>query len=63
WTNNRWIITLSKSKGQLSQREKELNLKKEMIENVKKSEIYKNLLAKFPDLELLDVHTIEKKND
>ena len=52
WTNNRWIITLSKTKGQLSKKETEVNLKKELIENVKNSPIYKNILLKFPDAEL-----------
>ena len=37
WTNNRWIITLSKKKGELSKKEKEISLKKELIENVKNS--------------------------
>ena len=62
WTNNRWIITLSKTKGQPSKKEIEVNLKKELIENVKNSSIYKNILKNFPDAELLDVKTIEKEN-
>ena len=36
WTNNRWIITLSKTKGQPSKKETEVNLKKELIERCKK---------------------------
>ena len=36
WTNNRWIITLSKTKGQPSKKEKEVILKKELIERYKK---------------------------
>jgi len=63
WTNNRWIITLSKTKGQPSKKETEVNLKKELIESVKKSSIYKNILEKFPDVELIDVKTNENKND
>ena len=62
WTNNRWIITLSKTKGQLSKKETEVNLKKELIESVKKSLIYKNILEKFPDADLIDVKTNEKEN-
>ena len=62
WTNKRWIISLSKTKGQPSKKETEVNLKKELIENVKNSSIYKNILKKFPDAELLDVKTIEKEN-
>ena len=65
WTSNRWIITLSKTKGQPSKKETEVNLKKELIENVKNSSIYKNILEKFPDAELLNVENNkkEKKDD
>jgi len=62
WTNNRWIITLSKTKGQPSKKETEVNLKKELVESVKKSLTYKNILEKFPDAELIDVKTNEKEN-
>jgi DNA polymerase-3 subunit gamma/tau len=62
WTNNRWIITLSKTKGQLSKKEIEVNLKKELIESVKNSSIYKNILEKFPDAKLVDVKPNEKEN-
>ena len=62
WTNNRWIITLSKTKGQLSKKETEVNLKKELIESAKNSSIYKDILEKFPDAELVDVKTNEKEN-
>ena len=62
WTNKRWIIILSKTKGQPSKKETQVNLKIELIKNVKNSSIYKNILKKFPDAELLDVKTIEKEN-
>jgi len=62
WTNNRWIITLSKIKGQPSRKEKEVNLKKELIEKVKKLPIYKSVLEKFSDAVLIDVKNIEKEN-
>jgi DNA polymerase-3 subunit gamma/tau len=62
WTNNRWIITLSKTKGQPSKKEIEVNLKKELIESAKNSLTYKNILEKFPDAELIDVKTNEKEN-
>jgi len=62
WTNDRWIITLSKAKGQPSKKEKEINLKKELIENVKNSSIYKDVLEKFPDAELTNVRANEKDN-
>ena len=62
WTNNRWIITLSKTKGQPSRKEEEVNLKKELIESVKNSSIYKETLEKFPDAELIDVKAIKEGN-
>jgi DNA polymerase III subunit gamma/tau len=65
WTNDRWIITLSKTKGQPSKKEMELSLKSELINSVKNSKIYNDILVKFPDAELVDVKTNEKegKND
>jgi DNA polymerase-3 subunit gamma/tau len=62
WTNNRWIITLSKTKGEPSKKEKEIILKRELIEDVKNSLIYKDVLRKFPDVEIIDVKNIEKEN-
>ena len=55
WTNERWIISLSKTKGQPSKKEEEINQKKELIESVKNSSIYKDVLKNFPDAELIDV--------
>ena len=55
WTNERWIISLSKTKGQPSKKEEEINQKKELIESVKNSSIYKDILKNFPDAELIDV--------
>ena len=64
WTNDRWIITLSKTKGQPSKKEEEVNLKKELIDSVKKSSIYRDILQKFPDAELIDIKQRDnKKND
>ena len=65
WTNDRWIITLSKTKGHPSKKEEEIILKKELIETVKKSPIYNDILKKFPDAELIDVRPKdnEDKND
>ena len=55
WTNERWIISLSKTKGQPSKKEEEINQKKDLIESVKNSSIYKDILKSFPDAELFDV--------
>jgi len=62
WTSNRWIITLSKTKGRPSKKEEEVNLKKELIESVKNSPIYKETLEKFPDAELIDVKAVKEEN-
>ena len=60
WTNNRWIITLSKTKGEPSRKEKEKNIKIRLIEDTKNSSFYKSIINKFPDAELIDVKKIEK---
>ena len=62
WTKERWIITLSKSKGDLSIREKKENKKKILIEKAKQTEIYKNFMENFPDAELVDVKSISKED-
>ena len=63
WTNERWIITFSKSKGEMSVKEKQKNKKDELINEVKDSEIYKIVMKKFPDAELLDVKIDKKEKD
>ena len=55
WTAERWIITFSKSKGEMSVKEKQLNNKKLLIDEAKTSEAYKNIIENFPDAELIDV--------
>ena len=63
WTSERWIITFSKSKGEMSVKEKQKNKKDELRNEVKSSEIYKKVMEKFPDAELIDVKLNEKKED
>ena len=67
WTNDRWIISLSKKKGEPSIKQKETMLKKELFEEVKKGDIYKKFIEKFPDAELIDIDTdknnMKKNND
>ena len=55
----------SKSKGEMSVKEKQLNSKKLLIDEVKTSEAYKNIIENFPDAELIDVKLKkdEAKND
>jgi DNA polymerase-3 subunit gamma/tau len=63
WTDERWIITFSKSKGEMSVKEKQKNKKDEIINEVKNLEIYKKVMVTFPDAELIDVRLNEKKED
>jgi len=62
WTNERWIITFSKMKGELSIKDKEKNKKNEQIKNAKETKLYKNMIEIFPDANLIDV-TLSKKKD
>ncbi len=57
WTGERWIITFSKLKGQMSVKDKEKNVKKQSMDKMKNSEIYKSVMDKFPDAELIDVNS------
>ena len=63
WTQERWIITLTKNKGEISIKEKQANKKNQLIDNVKKSELYKNFLEKFPDANLIDVISNNKEDN
>ena len=60
WTNQRWIITLSKIKGEKTIKEKEKIEKNEIIEEAKNTELYKKVLEKFSDASLINV---TKKDD
>ncbi len=60
WTKNRWLISFTKEKGAISEKDKKNNLKKKKISEYKSSNEYKNLLNAFPDIELIN---IEKKDD
>ncbi len=57
WTSERWIITFSKLKGQMSVKDKEKNVKKRLMDEMKNSEIFKSVMDKFPDAELIDVNS------
>jgi len=59
WTNKRWIIALSKTKGEMSVKEKERIEKLRIIDEFKDSELYHAVLNKFEDANLIDI--ISKK--
>jgi len=60
WTETRWIISFSKTKGEISIKERERDKKIEILEEVKKSNLYDVILKKFPDAELIDVKASKK---
>ena len=61
WTGERWIITFSKTKGQISIKEKQNNKKKELIKEAKDTVLYKTVLEKFSDANLIDVVQKDKE--
>ena len=62
WTGERWIISFSKIRGEDSIKEKKMRKKNELMNDVKKKEIYKNIIKKFPDANLIDIE-LEKEQD
>ena len=58
WTLSRWLITISKSEGLPSIKQKKNNIKNELLETAKKDFIYQNVMETFSDAELIDI-----KND
>ena len=63
WTNQRWIISFSKNQGEMSIKDKEKNKQKELIENAKKSDLYKTMLDFFSDAELTEVKPLQKDDE
>ena len=51
---------MTKNQGAVSIKDKEKNQKKELLENTKKSQLYKTVIKYFSDAELVDV---ESKKD
>ena len=62
WTGQRWIITFSKKKGELSIKEKEKNKKVDLINNAKQTKLYKSVTEKFPDANLIDINSLKDKD-
>ena len=61
WTNQRWIISFSKIKGELSVKDRKKNKQIEIMKNSKKTDLYKSMLDHFSDAELIDVN--DNKNN
>ncbi len=63
WTGKRWIITFSKTKGELSIREKKQKEKFQLINKAKKTKLYEDVLKNFPDAKLKDVIINDDEED
>ena len=61
WTNMRWIISFSKESGKASKKQLAKEEKLNVMNEAKKSNIYKKVLKSFSDAELIDIE--DKKND
>ena len=59
WTGERWIISFSKEIGQLSVKQRENDKNKKLIDDIKKTQLYNDLMKKFPDAYLNDVTPYE----
>ena len=59
--DKKWIISFSKEKGEISIKDQKKNRQKEIIDNAKKTELYKTIMDYFPDAEL--IHVKSSKND
>ena len=63
WTKVRWIITFSKIQGEKSVKEKKIDIKKLMMNKAKESQVYKTVLEKFNDAELINIREKNKNED
>tara|TARA_B100000029_G_scaffold198678_1_gene197000 strand:+ start:1978 stop:3648 length:1671 start_codon:yes stop_codon:yes gene_type:complete len=61
WTEQRWIITFTQNKGELSKKQVKKLSKLKLIDKTKKSEIYKKIKEKFHDVELVDIKSIKEE--
>ena len=63
WTGERWIITFSKMKGNQTVKEKQENELKEVLKKAKSTDLYKQVIEKFPDANLVDVKPKNNKEE
>ena len=63
WTGERWIISFSKKKGEMSIRDKTENKRIKLINDAKKTELYKKVLSKISDANLTEVILDKSKDD
>ena len=60
WTNERWIISLSKAKGEVSYKEKLSKIKEVEIKKINKSKLFSDLKNKFSDIKLVDFKNVDE---
>jgi len=63
WTKLRWIITFSKIQGEKSVQEKKTSVKNSMMSKAKESYLYKSVLEKLSDADLIDIKEKNKNGD
>ena len=63
WTDQRWIISLSKKLGLKTKKQEEKINKEKMFDDFKKSKIYNEVLKILPDAELLEIKKKNQEND
>ena len=61
WTNKRWIISLSREKGQPTHQEIKLKKKQTQLDEAIKTNAYKKMLEAFSDAKLIAVEENEEK--
>jgi len=61
WTGKRWIITLSKEKGQPTHQEIKLEKKQTQLDEAIKTNVYKKMIEAFSDAKLITVEENEEK--
>ncbi len=60
WTKERWIIAFTQNKGEPSKKQLKQLLEKQKMDEAKKSDIYKKIIKKFNDAELIDIKLIDE---
>ena len=63
WTNSRWIITFSQKVGANTKKQENKNKKLQLVSLAKDTENYRKIIAFFPDAELINIETLDKKKD
>ena len=63
WTGERWIITFSKMKGDQTVKQKQENEINEFLKKAKSTDLYKQVIEKCPDANLVDVKPKNNKEE